>query len=66
MVDPTEKILAWYASQGITVTLAMLQIIRGNMLPPWSSPWPRAADTNQELHARGFVTTAKPTAIRKI
>jgi len=22
MVDPTEKILAWYASQGITVTLA--------------------------------------------
>jgi len=43
MVDPTEKILAWYASQGITVTLAMLQIIRGNMLPPWSSPWPRAA-----------------------
>jgi len=51
MVDPTEKILAWYASQGITVTLAMLQIVRGNMLPPWSSPWPRA-DTNQELHAR--------------
>ena len=40
MEDRMAEIVAWYQSQGITLTLAMVQIIRGSA-PPWASPWPR-------------------------